>query len=61
MTYNPSLFALEAIEYRSAETGTSVSYKDYMDPEDIAGLAEIHKVKKNRHTFVIGGSFTISF
>ena len=61
MTYNPSLFALEAIEYRSAETGTSVSYKDYMDPEDITGLAEIHKVKKNRHTFVIGGSFTISF
>jgi hypothetical protein len=61
MTYNPSLFALEAIEYRSAETGTSVSYKDYMDPEDIAELAEIHKVKKNRHTFVIGGSFTISF
>ena len=61
MTYDPSLFALESIEFRSSEMGESFSYMDFMEPEDITGLAEIHKVKKNRNTFVIGGSFTISF
>ena len=61
MTYDPSLFALGSIEFRSSEMDESFSYMDFMEPEDITGLAEIHKVKKNRNTFVIGGSFTISF
>lgn len=61
MTYNPSLFALEAIEFRLSDMDEGFSYSDFMEPEDLTGLAEIHKVKKNRNTFVIGGSFTISF
>lgn len=51
MTYNPGEFILDALDMR-----------DFFDAmgEDL-GLAEEQKIKKNRHTFILGGSFTISF
>ena len=45
MTYNPTGFLMESI-------GWGDSFED---------LAETQQVKKNRHTFILGGSFTISF
>ena len=45
MTYNPTGFLMESI-------GWGDSFED---------LAETQQVKKTRHTFILGGSFTISF
>ena len=49
MTYNPIQFLFDAI-------GMS-SYDDFSD--DI--FVEEQSIKKDRHTFILGGSFTISF
>jgi len=49
MTYNPGEFLIDAIGLREVV--------DYLKLD----LSESQSIKKNRHTFTIGGSFTISF
>lgn len=49
MTYNPMQFFFDAI---------GMSFDDILPGGD---LAEKQSIKKDRHTFILGGSFTISF
>ena len=49
MTYNPGAFLLDATNLR-----------DFADEDDVE-LYEQQSVKKSRHTFILGGSFTVSF
>ena len=49
MTYNPGEFLLDA-----------TNLGDFADEED-AELYEQQSIKKSRHTFILGGSFTVSF
>jgi hypothetical protein len=49
MTYNPGEFLVDAIGLREVV--------DYLELD----LSESQSIKKNRHTFTIGGSFTVSF
>ena len=51
MTYDPSDFLIDATGMRSLV--------EFMGDE--LNLADTQKIKKNRNTFIIGGSFTISF
>jgi len=51
MTYDPSVFLLESIDMRE-----TIETFDLMSE-----LRYTQKIKKNRNTFVVGGSFTISF
>ena len=51
MTYDPSDFLIDATGMRSLA--------EFMGDE--LNLADTQKIKKNRNTFIIGGSFTISF
>ncbi len=51
MTYNPTDFFIDATGMRALVN---------LIGEDL-GLAEKQKIKRNRNTFILGGSFTISF
>ncbi|MBQ6918072.1 MAG: hypothetical protein IJQ64_09800, partial [Prevotella sp.] len=59
MTYNPAMFVFDAINISLGDMSAPIS--SMMEPQDIAQMQESHQIKKNRHTFVIGGSLTISF
>ena len=59
MTYNPSLFALDAISLGIGDE--SAKFSELLTPEDLSELTEHQSIKKNRHTFILGGSFTVSF
>ena len=59
MTYNPAIFVFDAINVSLGDMKSPIS--SIMEPQDFAEMAESHQIKKNRHTFVIGGSLTISF
>lgn len=56
MTYNPAQFVLDATY--DSEFGIKLS--DMLTAEEV-GVIESQRVKKPRHTFILGGSFTISF
>lgn len=56
MTYNPAQFVLDATY--ASEFGFKLS--DMLTAEEF-GVMESQRVKKPRHTFILGGSFTISF
>lgn len=56
MTYNPAQFVLDATY--ASEIGFKLS--DMLTAEEF-GVMESQRVKKPRHTFILGGSFTISF
>lgn len=56
MTYNPAQFVLDATY--ASEFGIKLS--DMLTAEEF-GVMESQRVKKPRHTFILGGSFTISF
>ena len=49
MTYTPGLFTNDAV--------TNI----VPDDMEIGDIVETQSIKKNRHTFILGGSFTISF
>ena len=59
MTYNPAMFAFDAISLGLGDESTSFS--ELLEGEDLSDLIERQSIKKNRHTFILGGSFTISF
>ena len=59
MTYNPSLFALDAISLGIGDE--SAKFSELLTPEDLSELTEHQSIKKNRPTFILGGSFTVSF
>ena len=59
MTYNPAVFAFDAIGFGLGDE--TASFRSLMEPSDLDAFIETQDVKKNRHTFVLGGSFTISF
>ena len=48
MEYNPGQYVLDALGWSSED-----------DPDLV--FNETQQIKKNRHTFILGGSFTISF
>ena len=51
MTYNPGEFFIDAVGWRDL---LEIAGEDF-------SLSEEQRIKKNRHTFILGGSFTISF
>ena len=60
MTYNPAMFVIEAINMGlSADDSTPL--RELYTAEDLNDLIETQRVKKNRHTFILGGSLVISF
>ena len=59
MTYNPSVFVLDAIDISMGVD--SVPAIDLLEEHELETFAETQQIKKNRHTFIIGGSFTVSF
>ena len=59
MTYNPAVFAFDAIGFGLGDE--TASFRSLMEPSDLDAFIETQDMKKNRHTFVLGGSFTISF
>jgi hypothetical protein len=59
MTYNPVPFVFEAIDLSMGEE--SVPMINLLEPGDLESFNETQHMKKNRHTFILGGSFTISF
>ena len=60
MTYNPAMFVIDAINMGlSADDSTPL--RDLYTAEDLNDLIETQRVKKNRHTFILGGSLVISF
>jgi len=60
MTYNPTMFVIDAINMGlSADDSTPL--RDLYTAEDLNDLIETQRVKKNRHTFILGGSLVISF
>ena len=59
MTYNPALFALDAIDISFGDQAAPIS--SLFEPQQLNEFAETHSIKKNRHTFILGGSFTVSF
>jgi hypothetical protein len=59
MTYNPSMFAFDAISLGLGDE--SASFSDLLQGEDLSDLMERQSIKKNRHTFILGGSLVISF
>ncbi len=56
MTYNPAQFVLDATYASEFE----IKLSDMLTAEEF-GVMESQRVKKPRHTFILGGSFTISF
>ena len=59
MTYNPAMFAFDAISLGLGDE--SASFSDLLQGEDLSDLMERQSIKKNRHTFILGGSLVISF
>ena len=59
MNYNPAVFAFDAISLGVGDE--SATLRSMMEPGDLEEFIETQQVKKNRHTFILGGSFTISF
>ena len=59
MNYNPAVFAFDAISLGLGDE--SATLRSMMEPGDLEEFIETQQVKKNRHTFILGGSFTISF
>jgi len=59
MNYNPAVFAFDAISLSLGDESTTI--RSLMEPGDLEEFIETQQVKKNRHTFILGGSFTISF
>ena len=59
MNYNPAVFAFDAISLSLGDESTTI--RSLMEPDDLEEFIETQQVKKNRHTFILGGSFTISF
>ena len=59
MTYNPAMFVIDAINMGLA--GDSTPLRELYTAEDMNDLIETQRVKKNRHTFILGGSLVISF
>ena len=59
MNYNPAVFAFDAISLGVGDESTTI--RSLMEPSDLEEFIETQQVKKNRHTFILGGSFTISF
>jgi hypothetical protein len=53
------MFVFDAINISLGDMSDPIS--SMMEPQDFADVTETHSIKKNRHTFVIGGSLTISF
>lgn len=59
MNYNPAVFAFDAISLGLGDESATI--RSMMEPGDLEEFIETQQVKKNRHTFILGGSFTISF
>ncbi len=59
MNYNPAVFAFDAISLGVGDESATI--RSMMEPGDLEEFIETQQVKKNRHTFILGGSFTISF
>lgn len=59
MNYNPAVFAFDAISLSLGDESATI--RSLMEPDDLEEFIETQQVKKNRHTFILGGSFTISF
>ena len=59
MNYNPAVFAFDAISLGVGDESATI--RSLMEPGDLEEFIETQQVKKNRHTFILGGSFTISF
>ena len=59
MNYNPAVFAFDAISLGVGDESATI--RSLMEPSDLEEFIETQQVKKNRHTFILGGSFTISF
>ena len=59
MNYNPAVFAFDAISLSLGDESATI--RSLMEPGDLEEFIETQQVKKNRHTFILGGSFTISF
>lgn len=59
MTYNPAMFAFDAISLGLGDE--SASFSELLQGEDLSDLMERQSIKKNRHTFILGGSLVISF
>ena len=53
MTYNPAEFLFDACDLRDL-------YEMVRDDPEMQ-MIESQQIKKNRHTFILGGSFTVSF
>ncbi len=60
MTYNPAMFVFDAINM-GAGGDTNVPLRELFSAEELSTLVETHHIKKNRHTFILGGSLVISF
>jgi hypothetical protein len=59
MNYDPAVFAFDAISLSLGDESATI--RSLMEPGDLEEFIETQQVKKNRHTFILGGSFTISF
>lgn len=59
MTYNPAMFAFDAISLGLGDE--SASFSELLSGEDLSDLIERQSFKKHRHTFILGGSLVISF
>ena len=59
MNYTPAVFAFDAISLGVGDESATI--RSMMEPGDLEEFIETQQVKKNRHTFILGGSFTISF
>ena len=59
MNYNPAVFAFDAISLGVGDESATI--RSMMEPGDLEEFIETQQVKKNRHTFILGGSLTISF
>ena len=59
MTYNPAMFVFDAINMGVADESTPL--RELFSAEELGDLIETHNIKKNRHTFILGGSLVISF
>ena len=59
MSYNPAMFILDAVDM--GLPGISTPLRELFSPAEQSEFVESHSIKKNRHTFILGGSFVISF
>ena len=60
MTYNPGEFMLDATTMLGLSLREWSSLADFTELSDF-DFSETQSVKKDRHTFILGGAFTISF